>query len=158
MACKLHYHLALRDVRAWFRAEGLVRQEDFLKDFPEVASITINVPRSQGPPTPDGNLSDEPHQFLQKVEGFWMIRVLFIEPNGDIKGKYMKLRDFDKSEVPEETIEEWSMALDDFYREEWDQNACAKNAGKEKIDPYIPGIVQVYSNGVVVGNAFMPPT
>lgn len=135
-----------------------MRQEDFLKNFPEVASIKINVPRSQGPPTPDGNLSDEPHQFLQKVEGSWMIRVLFIEPNSDIKGKYMKLRDFDKSEIPEETIEKWSMALDDFYKEEWEQNAYAKSAGKEKSDRHVAGIVQVYSNGVVVGNAFIPPT
>lgn len=156
MVCELHHHLALRDVRAWFRAEGLVRQQDFLKSFPEVANIKINVPRSQGSLTPDGNLSDEPYQFLQKAEGAWMARVLFTEPNGEIKNKYVKLRDFDKSEVPEETIEKWCSTLDDFYREEWEQNASAKNAGKEKIDPYIPGIAQVYSNGVVVGNAFMP--
>ena len=133
-----------------------MRQQDFLKSFPEVANIKINVPRSQGSLTPDGNLSDEPYQFLQKAEGAWMARVLFTEPNGEIKNKYVKLRDFDKSEVPEETIEKWCSTLDDFYREEWEQNASAKNAGKEKIDPYIPGIAQVYSNGVVVGNAFMP--
>jgi len=157
LACTFHRHLAERDVCAWFRRHGLVRQKDFLNRHPEVTSISINVPRSQGPPTPNGNISEEPWQFLQKMEGQWVIYVLFKEPTGELKNKYVKLTDFDQSGVYDDTIQEWLTTLDDFYKEEEELNTYAVQAGREKETPIIPGIAPVYSNGVVVGQVIMTP-
>jgi hypothetical protein len=91
------------------------------------------------------------------MEGQWVIYVLFKEPTGELKNKYVKLTDFDQSGVYDDTIQEWLTTLDDFYKEEEELNTYAVQAGREKETPIIPGIAPVYSNGVVVGQVIMTP-
>jgi hypothetical protein len=156
MACKFHRHLAERDVRAWFRANALVRQRDFLAAYPAIKFMRINVPRTDGSITAGGNLSEEPHQFLQKIDGAWSIRVLFVEPNGEIKGKYIKLQQLNISGATEEMIDEWLVTLDAFYKEEAEENTRAIAEGEEKQEPEIPGIINVVHNGEIC-RVFVPP-
>lgn len=156
LACKFHLHLAQRDVSAWFRNNGLVRQRDFLMAHPNFTRNSIMVPRTDGSLTPGGNLSNEPYQFLHKSEGAWMIRVLFTEPTGEIKSKCIKLQDLDKSGVPQETIEEWFTTLDSFYKEEAEANALAIQLGAEKEEPEIPGVIPASLDGLT-GRVVAPP-
>lgn len=155
-ACNIHRHLASRDVRAWFRANARVKQQDFLAAHPSIKFIRINVPRTDGSITNGGNLSEEPDQFLEKVEGAWMIRVLFLEPNGEIKAKYIKLQQFNISGVTEEVIQEWLVTLDAFYSEEAADNSRARTEGAEKAEAEFPGIVNIVYNGVSC-RAVAPP-
>jgi hypothetical protein len=133
-----------------------VRQRDFLEIHPALSNISINVPRTDGSITAGGNLSEEPWQFLQKMDELWAIQVLFKEPTGEIKNKYMKLQDIDKSGVPEETIEEWLTTLDTLYKDDWEENKRAQAEGGQKEYIETPGIITVMSNGMV-GRAFVPP-
>jgi len=156
MACKFHLHLAQRDVAAWYRNRGLVKQLDFLMAHPNLKNISITVPRTDGSLTTGGNLSEEPCQFLEKWEGVWMVRVLFKEPSGEIKSKYMKLQDLDKSGVPQETIDEWFLTLDSFYKQEAEDNALAKGLGHEKEATEVPGVIPASSDGFI-GRVVAPP-
>ena len=86
-----------------------------------------------------------------------MIYVLFKEPTGELKNKYVKLTDFDQSGVYDDTIQEWLTTLDNFYKEEEELNTYAMQGGREKDAPIIPGIAPLYSNGVIVGQVVVNP-
>ena len=85
-----------------------------------------------------------------------MVRVLFKEPSGEIKSKYMKLQDLDKSGVPQETIDEWFLTLDSFYKQEAEDNALAKGLGHEKEATEVPGVIPASSDGFI-GRVVAPP-
>jgi hypothetical protein len=143
--CEEHIPLGKRDVNAYLREEGLVRQKDFLEMYPRLTEMKLNVPRTDGSITPDGNLSQEPFQVLTKDEGDWRIRVLFKDPTTkEILNKMMKVRDLDKSGVSEEEIARWIKSLDEFYIHDYTVHKAAVEFGEKVTELDAPMIGKVY--------------
>jgi len=141
-ACGEHLPLGKRDVNAYFREEGLVRQKDFLEMYPRLSEMELKVPRTDGSLTPGGNLSEESFQVLSKDEGDWRIRVLFRDPvTKEILNKMMKVRDLDKSGVSEEEIAAWTKSLNEFYMEDYALHKAVVECG-EKVGEVDAPIIQ----------------
>jgi hypothetical protein len=155
LACEEHWATAKRDANAWLRENKHVRMKDFLAVYPEMKTMTFNVPRSNGSITAGGNLSEEPWQFFAMVDEEWRFRVLFTEPSGEIMNKYMRMTDLDKSGVPPETIKLWVTALSDFYNDDFIAQMAARDKGTEKKKEEHPNIHHTIVNGVE-GRVFLP--
>ena len=146
--CEQHAALGERDVNAWLRDQEIVRQRDFLAIHPLLTDMKINVPRTDGSLTPEGNLSVEHFQILHKDDSGWRIRVLFTDPrSGEILNKAMKVTDLEKSGVPAEEIATWIKTLDNFYKEDYEAHNAARAAGEQAPDRESPFIGSAYVNG-----------
>jgi hypothetical protein len=121
---------------------------DFLKLYPEMKTMTFNVPRSNGTITPGGNLSEEPWQFFTMVKEEWRFPVLFTDVSGGIMNKYIRVTDLDKSGVAPETIKLWLNALSDFYNDDCIAQMAARDKGTEKKKEEHPNIHHTIVNGV----------
>ena len=144
--CGDHMPLGKRDVNAYLREEGLVRQKDFLEMYPLLTDMKLNIPRTNGSITPGGNLSEESFEVLTKDEGDWRIRVLFRDPvSKEILNKMMKLRDLDKSGVSEEEIATWIKSLDEFYIHDYTVHKAAVEFGEKVSELDAPMIGRGYT-------------
>jgi len=148
LACEEHWAIAKRDANAWLRQNKQVRESDFLAVYPEMKTMTFNVPRSNGTLTAGGNLSEEPWQFFSMIGEDWHFRVLFTDPSGGIMNKHMRVADLDKSGVAPETIALWLSALSDFYKEDYTAHVEARNNGVEKTKEQHSNIHEGIINGV----------
>ena len=147
-SCGEHTALGERDVNAWLRDEEMVRQKDFLAVHPQLSDMKINVPRTDGSLTPDGNLSVEPFQILHKDDSGWRIRVLFTDPvTGEIMNKAMKLSDMDKSGITDAEIAAWVSTLDNFYKAEHEAHKAAVLQGEQASEQEPSFIGRGYVNG-----------
>lgn len=146
--CGEHSRLGHRDVNAYLRIEGLVRQKEFLAIHPRLSDMKLNVPRTDGSITPDGNLSVESFQFLQKDDRGWCVRVLFRDPaKGEIMNKLIKMSDLVNSGISEEEIAAWTKTLDEFYKEDYEAHEAAVAAGEKASEADPTFIRKAYVDG-----------
>ncbi len=155
LACEEHWATAKRDANAWLRQNKHVRMRDFLAVYPEMKTMTFNVPRSNGTLTAGGNLSEEPWLFFVMIGEEWRFPVIFTDLSGGIMNKHMRVADLDKSGVAPQTVKLWLNALSEFYKDDFIAQMAAKNMGTEKTKEEHPNIHHTIVNGVE-GRVFVP--
>lgn len=147
MACAEHGEMAKRDIKAYYARINVVKLEDFLTLFPEMAEKTyIVVPRTDGSTTEGGSLllSDlsTSYSFVSLAnDGEWRIPVKWNCEKDGLRTKGVKLKDLSLSGVLDADIMKMIDSLEaGFYKTDLEAHMAAVSSGQMKPFVWVPGI------------------